>query len=217
VTQNGAVLCMRGVHKRYRRRQVLRGVTLDLSPGQLVGIVGENGAGKSTLLRILVGDLALDTGAVECHGVLGYCPQETVLHDAFTVEQHLRFFQVAYGVDSLHRAYELLEVLGCAEYRQARLGTLSGGTRQKLNLALALMHDPRVLLLDEPYQGFDWETYLRFWELAASLRNQGCAILVVSHLAYDTARLDTLYRLDGGTLTEAEDVAGDAANSGVKQ
>ncbi|HXL59743.1 MAG TPA: ABC transporter ATP-binding protein [Mycobacterium sp.] len=181
-------------------------MTLDLVPGQLVGIVGENGAGKSTLLRILVGDLTLDSGDVECRGVLGYCPQETVLHDAFTVEQHLRFFQVAYGLDSLHRAFELLEILRCADYRQARLGTLSGGTRQKLNLTLALMHDPQVLLLDEPYQGFDWETYLRFWELAATLRDQGCSILVVSHLAYDSARLDCLYRLDAGTLTAAERV-----------
>jgi|ERR1700676_290145 len=203
---NGAVLRVRDVRKSYRRRQVLRGVTLDLVPGQLVGIVGENGAGKSTLLRILVGDLTLDSGDVECRGVLGYCPQETVLHDAFTVEQHLRFFQVAYGLDSLHRAFELLEILRCADYRQARLGTLSGGTRQKLNLTLALMHDPQVLLLDEPYQGFDWETYLRFWELAATLRDQGCSILVVSHLAYDSARLDCLYRLDAGTLTAAERV-----------
>jgi ABC-2 type transport system ATP-binding protein len=215
MTRNRAVLCMRDVRKSYRRHQVLRGVTLDLSPGQLVGIVGENGAGKSTLLRILVGDLAPDGGAVECRGVLGHCPQETVLHDAFTVEQHLRLFQTAYGLDSLHRAFELLEILRCSEYRRARLGTLSGGTRQKLNLTLALMHDPQVLLLDEPYQGFDWETYLRFWELAATLRDHGCSILVVSHLAYDTARLDSLYRLDAGTLTEAKRVTGDVANSGV--
>lgn len=198
---NGAVLRMREVRKSYRRRHVLRGVTLDLSPGQLVGIVGENGAGKSTLLRILVGDLAPDGGTVESTGVLGYCPQDTVLHDAFSVEQHLQFFGVAYGLDNLDRAFELLEILHCWEYRHARLGTLSGGTRQKLNLTLALMHEPQVLLLDEPYQGFDWETYLRFWDLAATLRDQGCSILVISHLAYDTARLDRLYRLDAGILT----------------
>jgi ABC-2 type transport system ATP-binding protein len=209
------VLRIREVRKSYRRRQVLRGVTLDLLPGQLVGIVGENGAGKSTLLRILVGDLALDSGAVECRGVLGYCPQETVLHDAFTVDQHLRFFQIAYGLDSLRRAFELLEILNCTDYRRARPSTLSGGTRQKLNLTLALMHDPQVLLLDEPYQGFDWETYLRFWELATTLRDAGCAILVVSHLAYDTARLDFLYRLRAGTLAEAERI-GDLSNSEVR-
>jgi ABC-2 type transport system ATP-binding protein len=215
VTRNGTVLRMRDVRKSYRRHQVLRGVTLDLLAGQLVGIVGENGAGKSTLLRILVGDLAVDSGVVECRGVLGYCPQESVLHDAFTVEQHLRFFQIAYGLDSLHRAFELLEILNCADYRQERLAALSGGTRQKLNLALALMHHPQILLLDEPYQGFDWETYLRFWELAATLRDTGCAILVVSHLAYDTARLDCLYRLDAGTLSETERVTDDATNAEV--
>ena len=129
MTRSRPVVRMRDVRKSYRRRQVLRGVTLDLSPGQLVGIVGENGAGKSTLLRILVGDLAMDSGAVECPGVVGHCPQDTVLHDAFTVEQHLRFFQMAYGLDNLHRAYELLETLRCTQYRHARLGTLSGGTR----------------------------------------------------------------------------------------
>jgi len=210
-----AVLRVLDVHKRYRRRQVLLGVTLDLWPGELVGVVGENGAGKSTLLRILIGDLAMDSGSVHCRGVLGYCPQDAVLHDAFTVEQHLRFFQIAYGVDDLRRAFELLEILGCAGYRRARLGTLSGGTRQKLNLAVALMHDPKVLLLDEPYQGFDWENYLRFWSLADTLRDRGCSILVVSHLAYDSTRLDRLYRLHAGVLTPGEHVDGSAVENAV--
>ncbi|MFD3536403.1 ABC transporter ATP-binding protein [Streptomyces sp. NPDC058664] len=195
---------VRDVHKGYRRRPVLRGVSLDLRPGQLVGIVGENGAGKSTLLRILAGDLPADSGTVERAGRLGCCPQETVLHQAFTVEQHLQFFQAAYGISHLTRAYELLEELSFNGYRHERVETLSGGTRQKLNLVLALMHDPQVLLLDEPYQGFDWETYLRFWDVAAAVRDRGCAVLVVSHLAYDASRLDSLYRLDGGVLRETE-------------
>lgn len=216
MTKDAAVLRMHEVRKSYRRREVLRGVTLELLPGHVVGIVGENGAGKSTLLRILEGDLALDSGSVECRGVLGYCPQETVLHEAFTVEQHLQFFQTAYRLDSLDRAFELLEILNCTGYRSARPGTLSGGTRQKLNLILALMHDPKVLLLDEPYQGFDWETYLRFWELATTLRNAGCAILVVSHLAYDIARFDSVYRLRAGVLTEEGSHSDDATNSGAR-
>ncbi|MFH8496778.1 ABC transporter ATP-binding protein [Streptomyces coeruleorubidus] len=195
---------MREVRKSYRSRPVLRGVSLDLFPGQLVGVVGENGAGKSTLLRILTGDLAADSGVAECRGTVGSCPQDAVLHGAFTVEQHLRFFQTAYGLNRLDRAFELLEQLNCTGYRKQRVETLSGGTRQKLNLVLALMHDPQVLLLDEPYQGFDWDTYLRFWDLARTLCDQGCAVLVVSHLAYDTSRLDTLYRLDAGVLREAE-------------
>lgn len=200
----GPVLGVRDVCKAYRQRPVLRGVSLDLYPGQLVGIVGENGAGKSTLLRILAGDLAADSGTVERAGRLGCCPQETVLHQAFTVEQHLQFFQAAYGISDLTRAYELLQELTFRDYRHERVAVLSGGTRQKLNLVLALMHDPQVLLLDEPYQGFDWETYLRFWDLAAALRDRGCAVLVVSHLAYDASRLDILYRLEAGVLRQAE-------------
>uniref|UniRef100_A0AAU2VH86 ABC transporter ATP-binding protein n=1 Tax=Streptomyces sp. NBC_00003 TaxID=2903608 RepID=A0AAU2VH86_9ACTN len=197
---NDLVLCVGDVHKSYGRRPVLCGASLELSAGQVVGIVGENGAGKSTLLRILVGDLKMDSGTVEHEGQLGYCPQKTVLHEAFTVDQHLRYFQVAYGLDRLDRALELLEALNFTEYRHQRVHTLSGGTRQKLNLTLALMHNPRLLLLDEPYQGFDWETYLRFWDLAKSLRESGCSVLVVSHLAYDTDRLDAVYHLAEGTL-----------------
>ncbi|MEY9962631.1 ABC-2 type transport system ATP-binding protein [Streptacidiphilus sp. MAP12-16] len=212
--ENDPVLRMRDVHKSYRRRPVLRGASLDLSAGRLVGIVGENGSGKSTLLRILVGELASDSGRVECRGQLGYCPQNAVLHQAFTVDQHLRYFQVAYGLAGLDRALELLETLRFSRYRHARLGTLSGGTRQKLNLTVALMHDPQVLLLDEPYQGFDWEMYLRFWEVAEELRDRGRSVLVVSHLAYDTERLDAVYRLDGGTL-KAEPVGVDARTGGA--
>ncbi|MFC4565919.1 ABC transporter ATP-binding protein [Nocardiopsis mangrovi] len=196
-----------GVHKSYGRHHVLRGVDLDLPAGCLAGLVGENGSGKSTLLRILAGQLAPDAGEVHCPGGLGYCPQETVLNPAFTVEQHLRFFQVAYDLPDLARARELLDVLGFAAYLHHRVATLSGGTRQKLNLTLALMHDPRLLLLDEPYQGFDWDTYEKFWELAAHLRDQGRSVLVVSHIAFDTARFDRLWHLDGGRLAEGVRVA----------
>ncbi|MFI7038584.1 ABC transporter ATP-binding protein [Microbispora rosea] len=201
-----SVLRVRDVRKSYRGGPVLRGVDLDLPPGRVVGIVGENGAGKTTLLRVLAGDLRPDGGSVRHGGRIGHCPQETVLHDAFTVEQHLRFFQVAYGLESLRRAEELMEALRFSGSRRARPGTLSGGTRQKLNLVLALMHDPDVLLLDEPYQGFDWETYVRFWDLAEELRGRGRSVLVVSHLAYDAARLDMLHRLEGGVLREQERV-----------
>ncbi|MFF8610901.1 ABC transporter ATP-binding protein [Streptomyces sp. NPDC015346] len=191
-----------GVHHAYGRREVLRGVDLRLQPGVLAGIVGENGAGKSTLLKILSGELAADRGSVLHHGGFGYCPQAAVLNDALTVRQHLNYFKVAYGLTDLSRAEEVMEALQFSQYADERAGVLSGGTRQKLNLTLALMHDPRVLLLDEPYQGFDWETYQRFWELATWLRADGRSVLVVSHLAYDAERLDVLWRLDGGVLHE---------------
>uniref|UniRef100_A0AAU2VIF9 ABC transporter ATP-binding protein n=1 Tax=Streptomyces sp. NBC_00008 TaxID=2903610 RepID=A0AAU2VIF9_9ACTN len=188
------------VHHAYRRHEVLRGVDLRLRPGTLAGIVGENGSGKTTLLKIVSGELRPDRGSVRHRGRFGYCPQSVVLDDSFTVRQHLDFFKSAFGLPDLRLAEEVMEVLAFTEYLDQRAGLLSGGSRQKLNLTLALMHDPDVLLLDEPYQGFDWETYLRFWELATRLRDAGRSVLVVSHLAYDINRLDVLWRLENGRL-----------------
>ncbi|MFC8957386.1 ABC transporter ATP-binding protein [Streptomyces sp. NPDC057101] len=193
---------VRGIHHAYRRRKVLGGIDLELRAGTLVGVVGENGAGKTTLLKILAGELAPDRGWVRHHGGFGYCPQQPVLNDALTVRQHLDFFQNAFALPDLRWAEEVMDVLGLREYGGERAGNLSGGTRQKLNLTLALMHDPQVLLLDEPYQGFDWDTYQRFWDLAVLLRTAGRCVLVVSHLAYDTERLDELHRLHDGVLQQ---------------
>lgn len=165
-----------------------------------MGIVGENGSGKSTLLKILSGEMSPDRGVVRHGGRFGYCPQQMILNESLTVRQHIDFFAVAYGLSGTGRAEEAMEVLRFAEYRGELVGTLSGGTRQKLNLTLAVMHDPQVLLLDEPYQGFDWETYLRFWELAGRFRDAGRSVLVVSHLAHDIDRLDEVWQLRDGVL-----------------
>jgi ABC-2 type transport system ATP-binding protein len=198
-----SLLAVRGIAKaygRFGRHPVLRDITFDVRPGTLVGIVGENGAGKSTLLKILAGELRPDRGRVEMEGALGYCPQDVILNDELTVSQHLDYFAAAYGIRDLHRADELVERLAYQQYQDAVVKALSGGTQQKLNLTLALMHDPRVLLLDEPYQGFDWETYLCFWDLATELRNRGCAVLIISHLLFDQRRFDAIYQLQRGML-----------------
>ncbi|MEU5115581.1 ABC transporter ATP-binding protein [Streptomyces longwoodensis] len=178
----------------------MRDVDLDVSAGTLVGVVGENGAGKSTLLQIAVGHLAPDRGTVTRAGAVGYCPQRAVLNDAFTVEQHLRLFQRAYRLPTLERAGELMELLAMTASRRQQVGELSGGTRQKLNVLIALMHDPQLLVLDEPYQGFDWDTHQRFWALAAALRDQGRSIIVVSHLLHDAHHFDAIAHLRQGRL-----------------
>ena len=193
-----SVLRVQDIEKSFGRHKVLQGVSFEVAPGTLVGIVGENGAGKSTLLKILAGELRPNRGQVVRHGELGYCPQQVILHDGLTVNQHLDYFRAAYGIDDPRGAGELIEQLGYTRYRTAVVGTLSGGIKQKLNLTLALMHRPRVLLLDEPYQGFDWETYLRFWDLTGELRAQGCALLVISHLFFEQQRFDEIYHLEQG-------------------
>jgi ABC-type multidrug transport system ATPase subunit len=192
------VIAARGVTKAYGHHRVLANVDLTVPAGALIAVVGENGAGKSTLLQILAGTLAADSGTIDLRGSLGYCPQLPVLNAALSVDQHLRYFAAAYRLANLGRADELIDLLGYGEYRRRVVEELSGGTRQKLNLTLALMHDPDVLLLDEPYQGFDWETYLRFWDIVDDLRMRGRAVVVITHLVFEEDRFDGLYRLAEG-------------------
>jgi ABC-type multidrug transport system ATPase subunit len=196
-------LHMAAVHKAYGRRAVLRGADLAVSAGMLAGVVGENGSGKSTLMRIAVGQLVPDRGTVRRFSALGYCPQQAVLNDTLTVAQHLRLFQVAYRLPRLDAAWELVDLLGFTAERRTRAGELSGGTRQKLNLTLALMHDPPLLVLDEPYQGFDWDTHQRFWQLADRLRSRGRSVVVVSHLLHDQQHFDAVHHLRDGRLYRA--------------
>ena len=184
-----------------RRVEVLRGASLEVRPGELVGLVGENGSGKSTLMQVIVGLLARDGGTLSAPVRLGYCPQQPLLWDKLTVDEHFELFARAYALDDPAASAArdgLLDALGFAKYVGYRVEELSGGTRQKLNLALALLHDPRLLLLDEPYAGFDWETYLRFWEMAERRRATGMGILIGSHLLAERERLTRIYELRDG-------------------
>jgi ABC-2 type transport system ATP-binding protein len=196
------VLVARGICKSFGRRRVLAGLDLEAAAGEMVAVAGENGTGKTTLLRILAGDLRPDAGSVTIRGRPGYCPQTAVLDEALTVDQNVRYFQAAYGIGRTGRAEALIERLGYAGCRDQRAGALSGGTRQKLSLTLALMHDPPVLLLDEPYQGFDWQTYLAFWEMAGELRDRGTATVVISHLVFEQERFDRICHLRDGRIEQ---------------
>ena len=170
----------RGIGPMRRTVEVLRGASIAVSSGQLVGLVGENGSGKSTLMKIIVGMLDSDGGRVERTGKLGYCPQLPLLWEKLTVREHFELFARAYRLtdEDLSAARgRLLTELRYERYLDYRVEELSGGTRQKLNLSLALMHDPDLLLLDEPYSGFDWETYERFWAMSAALSGDGMAIV----------------------------------------
>ncbi|MFW6692259.1 ABC transporter ATP-binding protein [Streptomyces sp. MAR4 CNX-425] len=190
----------RNVHQAYGKHRVLRGADLTVRRGELAAVVGENGAGKSTLLTALAGIRPPDRGEVDVRGRLGYCPQEPVLSHSLTAAQHLRYFAAAYRLSGVDRGLELLRALNSERYLDTSVAEMSGGTRQKLNLALALLHDPDVLLLDEPYQGFDWETYLHFWDLVQDLRDRGKAIVVITHLVFEQERFDQLAELADGRI-----------------
>ncbi|MFC7196591.1 ABC transporter ATP-binding protein [Halosimplex aquaticum] len=216
-----------GIEKTYDSRlpwrrgaDVLDGVDLEVRAGEIVGIVGANGSGKSTLMRILVGALDPDGGSVTRSGRVGWCPQESLLYDRLTVAETFDLFGAAYGLsaeavaDARDRLADRLDFERFLDYQVRHL---SGGNRQKVNLAVALLHDPDVLLLDEPYTGFDWETYLAFWELTEELTERGTAIAVISHFVSERERFDRIYELRDGDLVESDGESGGVGDGGTAE
>ncbi len=197
------ILSAENMVKSFGTKKVLKGVSFSLEPGTVNGIAGENGSGKTTLLKILVGLWKADYGVLNVQGKIGYCPQDPLIFPHLTVEENFRYFASAYHLDKQdwqpQRDY-LLEKLNFGQFRRDRVSILSGGTHQKLNLSIALLHQPDLLILDEPYNGFDWETYLRFWEITALMKQQGCTILIVTHLLSDRDRFDRIFNLKDGKL-----------------
>jgi ABC-2 type transport system ATP-binding protein len=186
-------LAAAGLTKRFGRRRVLSGAALTVAPGEVVAVVGENGSGKTTLLRICAGMLRPDRGTVVRHGRAGYCPQEPALLERLTARDHLVLFGRAGGWDrarSLAEGGRILASLGFAGQDDVPLRHLSGGARQKVNLALSLLGEPDLLLLDEPYQGFDHGAYIDFWERVTEWRDRKKAVVVVTHLLAELWRAD---------------------------
>lgn len=192
-----------GIAKRFGRRRVLGDASLTVRAGEAVALVGENGAGKSTLLRICAGLDRPDAGSVRRHGQLGYCPQEPGVVDLLSATEHLVLFGAAAGMarrDAVTTGRRILDRLGVPPGSDEVARDLSGGIRQKLNLGLALLGDPAVLLLDEPYQGFDHGSYVDFWGHVADWRTEGRAVVVVTHLLTEVTRVDRVLEVRDGAV-----------------
>jgi ABC-type multidrug transport system ATPase subunit len=191
------------ITKSIGKRCILQDLSFDLQAGELCGIVGENGAGKSTLLKIIVGEWQAGHGHVSVYGKLGYCPQKCILIPQLTVYEHFQYFAAAYSMhhdECLKRSEYLMDIFNFRSYRDEPVNKISGGTQQKLNLSIALLNNPNLLILDEPYSGFDWETYTRFWAFTEELKNKGCALLIVSHLLTEKEKFDNIFTLEKGSF-----------------
>ena len=198
-------LVVTGVLKSFRHTPVLDGVDLVVRSGEIVALTGENGAGKSTLMRICAGLIAADAGSVQVAGRIGYCPQTPSLLELLTADEHLVMFGPGLGLTARGFIAQWSRAAGQFDFPVGRAivtADMSGGTRQKLNLALALLGDPSLLLLDEPYQGFDRGTYVNFWDHCDRWRGQGKAIVVVTHMLAELGRVDRVFELPAPLIPE---------------
>ena len=193
--------------KSYGRLQVLRGCSLKLHAGDFVGLVGENGSGKTTFVRCLLGFSKADSGSVDLSGVMGYCPQANVLNRRYRVYEHFKLMEAIYArYNSLDFGFveAIIDRLQLRPFLETGISDLSSGTYQKVKFLTSVYHSPQMIILDEPYDGFDWRMYLAFWEIIKDLRSKGAAILMISHLIYDREKFDQIFELREGRLEKSK-------------
>ncbi|HZI31100.1 MAG TPA: ABC transporter ATP-binding protein [Candidatus Binatia bacterium] len=204
---------VRGVTKKFGARTVVNNIAMQVRPGEIYGFLGPNGSGKTTFLRMLCGLLRPDNGSGHCLGLdfrnesaeinkrVGYMTQRFIYYEDLTIEENLHFIARIYAVPHRNAAVEKsLARLGMIERRRQLAGTLSGGWKQRLALAACLIHDPQLLLLDEPTAGVDPKARRDFWEEIHKLAADGLTFLITTHYMDEAERCHRLGYIAYGNL-----------------
>jgi ABC-2 type transport system ATP-binding protein len=205
----------RGVIKRFGEQIALSELTVDIPRGVTYCLVGPNGSGKTTFIRAIVGLLKIDGGDLtvlgkpaqrvsEIYSRIGYMTQHKALYPDLTLQENMEFFAGLYdirGHDRERRISNLLNMVDLLEYRHRLAGALSGGMYQRLSLACTLIHEPELLLLDEPTVGIDPNLRQTFWEYFESLTEQGKTVLITTHLMDEAEKCKIVGYMRGGKMT----------------
>lgn len=217
-------LVVRDIWKAYRREQVLRGVSLQIKPGEILGLCGANGVGKTTLLNIIASIMPADRGEIALLGVpisrqtryrsvIGYVPQNIALSPRLTVRRNLLFWAALAG-NRTHTSQQqavsrVAELARLHDVLDKPVNRCSGGMARRANLAAGLVGQPRLILLDEPTAGIDSDSRDAILDSLARLREQGCMILMINHYEHELARIcDRIATLSEGRILEANHDAG---------
>jgi ABC-2 type transport system ATP-binding protein len=213
------VVDIRGVTMRFGQLTALRDITLQISAGEIFGILGPNGSGKTTLMRIVTGLLDPTEGTAHVGGVnvakdpeavkamIGYVAQRVSLYNDLTVEENVRFYASIYGSrqsgeSAKKRAARTIVDFGLSERKHQMAGHLSGGWRQRVALGCATMHDPKLIFLDEPTAGLDPATRREFWESIYGISRRGTTIIVNTHYTDEADRCHRVGFLFSGNLLQ---------------
>jgi ABC-2 type transport system ATP-binding protein len=207
---------VRGLTKRFGARTAVDGLSIQLARGRICGFLGPNGSGKTTTIRMLCGLLTPDAGEGTCLGYdirresrriklrVGYMTQRFGLYDDLTIEENLRFIARVYGMPRVKEAAaQAIERLGLTDRRKQLAGTLSGGWKQRMALAACLLHEPQLLLLDEPTAGVDPKARRDFWAQIHQLAAEGMTVLVSTHYMDEAERCHQIAYISFGRMLVA--------------
>ncbi len=210
---SGLVIDVHDLEKSFGAHRVVEGLSLQLAAGEVCGFLGANGSGKTTTIRMLCGLLTPDGGSGTCLGMdlvrdaprirreIGYMTQRFSLYDDLTVFENLDFVAAVYEVRERGRAVnDIMARMGLAEQAKELAGHLSGGWKQRLALAACVLHQPRLLLLDEPTAGVDVEARRAFWDLIHDMAGEGLTTLVSTHYMDEAERCKRIVYLSHGRI-----------------
>ena len=211
--QGEALVRVESASKSFGRKKALDGVSLEVRRGQVVGLIGPSGCGKTTLVSLVVGSAVPTSGRVLLGGEeapypamrrkLGYMPQDAALYEGVTARENLAFFGALQGLTRAQvreREAELLGLLGLKDARNQLVSSFSGGMKRRLSLAVALIANPDVLVMDEPTVGLDPVRRLELWGLFRELADAGAALLVTTHVMDEAARCDVVAMMREGSV-----------------
>ena len=195
------MLQIESLNKSYGSCQVLNNLNLEIARGEIFGLLGPNGAGKTTTINIICNLLKPDSGLVKINDIpcskmtkslIGVAPQENLLYKNLSCEENLKFFAQIYGVPAEKikaQIHATLRAVNLLDKAKKPIDTLSGGMQRRMNIAVAMIHHPKLLILDEPTTGLDIETRYEIWELIQNLSRGGMTILLTTHLLDEAQRL----------------------------
>ncbi len=214
MTMVDALVDVAGLFKAYAGRKVVDGVSLRLMPGEIVGLVGANGGGKTTTLRMIAGLLQPDAGGGKVLGEdirrparsatcrIGYMSQRLALYPDLSVRENLRFRAEAFGLPQPRaRIHDVAAIYGLRDILDQRFGTLSGGWARRAQFAATVLHDPPLLLLDEPTAGLDPATRRDIWHWLGELAGRGTAVLLATHDLAEAERLRSIMLFHRGSAS----------------
>jgi ABC-2 type transport system ATP-binding protein len=214
-SHSDVILSLRGLRKSYGDLLAVRDLSLDIFRGEIFGLLGPNGAGKTTTINIVCGLLKADAGEVfinshsltdqyqECKHRIGLCPQDLVIWESLTCLEQLELMGRLYNANrkaARKKALELLELMGLVDRQHKLATTLSGGMKRRLNIALALVHDPEILILDEPQAGLDPQSRILVREFIQSLADSATVILSTHDMDEADRLADRIAIIDHGQL-----------------